>query len=137
MEGKNYLDPEREAFEIFKSLPRDTSIHMLNLVKFKDNATYPADHECADLSWSGKRAYEEYGKSSGPIFASVGGTIIWRGQMDVMLIGPPNQHWDTCFIAQYPNSAAFLEMVTNEEYRKVVVHRQSAVLTSRLIRFSP
>ena len=57
--------------------------------------------------------------------------------MEAMVIGPETQHWDLAFIALYPNSGAFLEMVTDPEYQKAVVNRQAAVLTSRLIRFIP
>ena len=133
----NYIDPKRAAFDLFKSLPRDVPINMLNLLKFNEQAEYSADHPNAAHGWSGKRAYAEYGKTSGPIFARVGGSIIWRGKMEAMVIGPETRHWDSAFIALYPNSGAFLEMVTDPEYQKAVVNRQAAVLTSRLIRFIP
>ena len=42
-----HIDPERAQFDAFKALPRDTPIHMLNLVRFKDRATYPDDHPLA------------------------------------------------------------------------------------------
>lgn len=134
-DGKLYLDPTREAFEAFKALPRDVPINMLNLIRFHDNAQYPDNHPNAAENWSGARAYAEYGKTSGPIFKGVGGTIIWRGTMECMVIGPDDKRWDASFIARYPTSGAFMEMVTNPEYQKAVVNRQAAVLTSRLIRF--
>ncbi len=55
----------------------------------------------------------------------------------VWLIGPEGEKWDAMFVAEYPNSGAFMEMVTDPDYRIAVVNRQAAVLTSRLIRFSP
>jgi uncharacterized protein (DUF1330 family) len=132
-----YIDPTREAFDLFKSLPRDVPINMLNLLKFNEKAQYPAEHTDAAHGWSGRRAYQEYGKTSGPIFQRVSGSIIWRGEMEAMVIGPADRNWDMVFIARYPNSAAFMEMVTDPEYRKAVVNRQAAVMTSRLIRFKP
>jgi hypothetical protein len=39
-----YIDPSRENWQAFKDLPRDTPIHMFNLIKFHDLAQYPADH---------------------------------------------------------------------------------------------
>jgi len=132
-----YIDPTREAFDLFKSLPRDVPINMLNLLNFNEKAQYPAEHTDAAHGWSGRRAYQEYGKTSGPIFQRVGGSIIWRGEMEAMVIGPADRNWDMVFIARYPNSAAFMEMVTDPEYRKAVVNRQAAVMTSRLIRFKP
>jgi uncharacterized protein (DUF1330 family) len=133
----SYIDPSRAAFDLFKSLPRDVPINMLNLLKFNLVAKYPADHPNGAQQWSGERAYQEYGKTSGPIFVRVGGCIIWRGHMEAMVIGPDARHWDSAFIAYYPNSAAFLEMVTDPAYQKAVINRQAAVQTSRLIRFKP
>lgn len=132
-----YVDPSRAAFDLFKSLPRDVPIHMLNLLLFNEVAAYPPEHPHAGLGWSGARAYVEYGKTSGAIFERVGGSIVWRGKMEAMVIGPEGRHWDSAFIARYPNSGAFLEMVTDPDYRLAVVNRQAAVKTSRLIRFNP
>lgn len=132
-----HIDPERAQFDAFKALPRDTVIHMLNLVRFKDHATYPADHPLAGTGLTGAEAYANYGKDSGPIFQRVGGRVIWSGTMEAMLIGPEAEHWDAAFIAEYPNSGAFMEMVTDPVYRQAVVHRQAAVETSRLIRCAP
>ncbi len=132
-----YIDPTREAFDAFKALPRDEPIHMLNLIRYRDLAAYPDGHEHAGKCWSGERAYQEYGKASGPIFQRVGGSIIWRGAMQAMLTGPDDKQWDTAFIARYPHAGAFLEMVTDPDYRIAVINRQAAVLDSRLIRFKP
>lgn len=129
-----FVDPERAQFDAFKALPRDTPIHMLNLVRFKAHATYPSDHPLAAKQLSGAQAYARYGQDSGPIFQRVGGSILWRGAMEAMLIGPSEEYWDAIFVAQYPNSGAFMEMVTDPVYRQAVVHRQAAVESSRLIR---
>ncbi|WP_338466000.1 DUF1330 domain-containing protein [Novosphingobium sp. ZN18A2] len=133
----DYLDPSRENFEIFKSLPRDTPIHMLNLLRYHDEAQYPEGHENAGKGWTGRRAYEEYGKTSGPHFAAVGGKIVWRGTFEATVIGPDDERWDDGFVAYYPDAASFLAMITNPEYQKAVVNRQAAVKTSRLVRFAP
>ena len=128
-----YLDPTREAFDAFKTLPRDEPIHMLNLIKLHKTARYPDGREV-----SGAVAYREYGRLSGPIFQRVGGQIVWRGQAQNMLIGPSDEMWDISFIAVYPHAGAFLDMVTDPDYQGVAVkHRQAAVATSRLIRHSP
>lgn len=132
-----HIDPTRAAFDIFKSLPRDTPINMLNLVRFRDLAAYPDGHDHANKGWSGARAYEEYGTSSAPIFERVGGHIVWRGQFETLLTGPADEHWDAAFIASYPNAGAFLAMVTDPDYKLAVINRQAAVATSRLIRFAP
>ncbi|RDV06914.1 DUF1330 domain-containing protein [Sphingorhabdus pulchriflava] len=137
MSAEAHVDPTREAFNAFKALPRDVPIQMLNLIRYRDLAAYPEGHENAAKGWTGERAYQEYGKTSGPIFQRVGGSVLWRGAFQTVLTGPADEHWDAAFIAQYPNAGAFLEMVTDPDYRLAVVNRQAAVQTSRLIRFAP
>lgn len=132
-----HIDPERAQFDAFKALPRDQPIHMLNLVRFKDKADYPADHPLAAQNLTGAEAYGHYGADSGPVFQRVDGRIVWRGTMEAMVIGPDAEHWDAIFVAEYPGSGAFMEMVTDPVYRQAVVHRQAAVETSRLIRCDP
>jgi uncharacterized protein (DUF1330 family) len=132
----HYIDPDREQFDYFKNLNRDTPIFMLNQVKFRAQACYPEDHQLAGSRISGAEAYRLYGEESGPIFQRVGGSIFWRGRFEAVLTGPKDESWDAVFIARYPNAHAFLEMVTDANYRLAVVHRQAAVETSRLIRLA-
>ena len=129
-----HIDPTRAAFDAFKALPRDQPIWMLNLVRFRDVADYPAGHPLHGQRMSGADAYRHYGEDSGPIFARLGGSVVWRGAMQLMLTGPTDEQWDTIFIAHYPTAGAFLAMVTDPDYREAVKHRQAAVLTSRLVR---
>ncbi len=126
-----FIDPSREQFDAFKALDRDVPILMLNLIRFNLHAHYEDGTTC-----SGRAAYATYGQRSGPIFKRVGGKIIWRGNFDLMLIGPTDMLWDLGFVARYPNAGAFMEMVTDEDYRRAVIHRQAAVADSRLMRFS-
>ncbi|WP_440958319.1 DUF1330 domain-containing protein [Oceanicaulis sp. LC35] len=128
-----HIDPEREAFKLFKELPRDEPIQMLNLLRLRETAAYPDGRQV-----SGFEAYKTYGQTSGPIFKRVGGTIVWRGAPKLTLIGPADESWHLSFVAAYPNAAAFLEMVTDPVYQtEAVPHRQAGVLDSRLIRHAP
>ncbi|MCT2558183.1 DUF1330 domain-containing protein [Tsuneonella sp. YG55] len=132
-----YIDPSRANFDVFKSLPRDTPIHMLNLLRYRDEAEYPDGHPNAQKGWSGRRAYEEYGRTSGPIFRRVGGTLVWRGVFETVVTGPDAMTWDDGFIAAYPNAAAFFEMIMDPAYQQAVVNRTAALADSRLVRFAP
>lgn len=134
---QGFIDPSRANFDAFKALPRDEPIHMLNLLTYRDVAAYPAGHEHAGKRWSGRRAYEEYGRISGPIFRRVGGGIVWRGAFQCMVTGPDGLGWDDGFVAQYPSAAAFLEMVKDPDYQQAVVNRTAALIDSRLVRFAP
>nr|WP_232796531.1 DUF1330 domain-containing protein [Roseovarius salinarum] len=132
-----HVDPARAQFDRFKAMERDRPVEMLNLVRLRETAAYPADHALAVAGLSGAEAYARYGAETAPILDRLGITILWRGGFEGVLIGPPNEHWDHLFIARYPTAHAFLEMVTDPAYRTAVVHRQAAVSTSRLIRCRP
>ena len=132
-----HIDPDRAQFEAFKALDRDHPIEMLNLVRFRAKADYPAAHDLAGAGLSGAEAYRRYGAETAPIIARLGAAIIWRGKFQTTLIGPQGEAWDEMFIARYPSAHAFLEMVTDPAYRAAVIHRQAAVADSRLIRTAP
>lgn len=134
---ESHVDPTRAQFDAFKNLDRDHPIEMLNLVRFRAEAAYPADHALANAGLSGAEAYTNYGRDSGPVLSKVGGHILWRGTFETTLIGPADEHWDAAFIARYPSAHAFLAMVSDPDYKIAVVHRQAAVLTSRLLRHAP
>jgi len=127
-----FIDPTRETFAAFRANDRQGPIQMLNLVRLRERAAYP-DGRAA----TGAEAYAAYGRESEPVFSRLGGSILWRGRFELMLIGPPEERWDLCFIAQYPGVAAFVEMIRDPAYREAVKHRQAAVEDSRLIRLRP
>ena len=104
---------------------------MLNLVKVHKEVKYPNGEVV-----SGVEAYKRYGRLSLPIFENLGGKIIWRGEMLFPLIGPSEEKWDFCFIAEYPSPGAFVSMVKDPDYREAMKHRQLAVQDSRLIRMA-
>jgi uncharacterized protein (DUF1330 family) len=132
-----HVDPDREAWEVFKSLPRDTPIHMLNLIKLKPLAEYPADHPDRDDGRTGREAYAEYGRTTREILKRLASRIVWSGRPEVVVTGPASESWDLAFIAEYPSADAFIEMVRDPAYREFVKHRTAAVADSRLIRLAP
>ena len=127
-----HIDPTKETFAAFRADDRPGAIHMLNLVRLRARAAYPDGREA-----TGAEAYAAYGRESLPVFTKVGGSIVWRGRFELMLIGPEDERWDLCFIAEYPSVAAFVAMIRDPVYREAVKHRQAAVEDSRLIRLAP
>jgi uncharacterized protein (DUF1330 family) len=132
-----YIDPDREAWDVFKSLPRDQPIQMLNLVKLKPKAEYPAGHPDHGKDLSGLDAYRAYGRTTAHIFKRLGGRQVWAGKPQVMVTGPGAEAWDIAFIAEYPTAEAFIAMVRDPDYRDLVQHRTAGVADSRLLRLEP
>jgi uncharacterized protein (DUF1330 family) len=127
-----HIDPTKQAFAEFRANDRQGPIHMLNLVRLHAQARYPDLRQV-----TGAEAYTAYGRESRPVFTRLGGRIVWQGKFELMLIGPADERWDRCFIAEYPSVSAFVEMIRDPVYRQAVKHRQAAVEDSRLIRLAP
>lgn len=106
-------------------------MHLLNLIRLRERADYP-DGRIA----TGTEAYRTYGNLSGPILARLGVKIVWEGRFENMLIGPDEERWDLSFVAEYPNLAAFNEILRDPVYREAATHRKAAAEDSRLIRLA-
>ena len=89
----HYIDPTKESFAVFRDMAREGPVHMLNLIRLRENADY-GDGTIA----TGAEAYAAYGRESAPVFRDLGGRIVWAGQPEMMLIGPEDEGWDIAFI---------------------------------------
>ncbi len=81
-----YVGFDRDTYKSFKNLKDSRRLHMLNLIKLKEEAIYPDG-----IITTGFEAYMRYGKESEPVFKRLGGSIIWRGDMLIGLIGPDDE----------------------------------------------
>ena len=124
--------PTEAQITAMAKLPDDGPIQMLNLIRLRDKAVYKDGTDA-----TGAQAYATYGRKSGPIFARLGGRIVWSGAPKLVLIGPEDERWDVAFIAEYPSASAFFALINDPEYKANVHHRQAAVEDSRLIRLAP
>lgn len=132
------VNPTREQMAQMRAGAEEAGpIHMINLLRFKERAEYPADHANANQGLSGKAAYRNYMAETEHHLAKVGGKVVWRGAPDLMLIGPAGEHWDFAMVVEYPSVAAMLQMLGDPAYQKSAVHRTAGVDDSRLIRCKP
>ncbi|MFN3468436.1 MAG: DUF1330 domain-containing protein [Novosphingobium sp.] len=132
---RTYIDPSRENFEVFKALPRDTPLHMLNLVRFRDIAAYPEGHANHGRGLSGAEAYALYLEAVQALLEGSGAGLVWRAPMECVVTGPAGE-WDEAFVMGYPDAGSFFAMLKNESYvQDILPHRTAAVADSRLIRF--
>ncbi len=128
----SYIDPTKEAFAAFRENDREGPVQTLTVIRLRERAAYPDGRQA-----TGAEAYAAYSRESRPVFARLGGWIVWQGKFEQMLIGPSEERWDICFIAEYPSVAAFVEMLRDPVYREAVKHRRAAVEECRLIRLAP
>lgn len=99
-------------------------IYMLNLLKFKDKAEYKDGRE---TNLSGKEAYAIYGKEVIKQLAKVGGSWTFGGNVKDITVGEIDELWDQVAIAMYPSRRAMFDMVMDEEYLEIHVHREAGL----------
>lgn len=130
------LNPTPEQLSVFAdSMPADTPILMLNLLRFASAANYPPGSEHS--SCSGREAYARYSRTALAKVLGVGGEVQTLATAHVALIAPADEHWDDLLLVRYPSKAAFLGMLADPEYRAATVHRSAALADSRLIGCTP
>lgn len=121
---QSYLEINQEQFKAFAQLPMDTSVVMMNLLKFKD--TVP------ETGLSGAESYKGYMKAATPFFANANAEVVYMGKPHTMLIGPEDERlWDKVLLIKYNSIVDFLGMVQAEGYPAHL--RKHALEDSRLI----
>jgi len=120
MEVKNAVMPNDQQMAGFLEEGKDQPIYMVNLLKFKDKATYPDKRE-TDLT--GEEAYAIYGQEVRKHLEKVGAKPIFSGKVSRLMLGEVEDLWDTVAIAMYPNRIAMLDMLSDPEYIKSAQHR--------------
>ena len=124
MNVTNLVHPSPEQAKAFFSGAEDGPMCMVNLLKFKDKATY-ADGSEPELS--GRDAYLRYGAGVQACLAAVGGKARFSGMVTDLMLGEVEELWDMVAIAEYPSRAAMLKMVQSPEYQAITKHRDAGL----------
>lgn len=125
------IDPTRASLALLRELPQDGPIVMLNLLRYRAQADYPAATEAAPCS--GREAYRRYSRLAQAHVAAVGGELLWLGAVQAQVIAPAEERWDDVMLVRYPSVAAFLQMLAAPDYQAATVHRTAALEDSRLM----
>ncbi|HEV2611834.1 MAG TPA: DUF1330 domain-containing protein [Noviherbaspirillum sp.] len=126
------VDPTSDSVkQLVAKVPSDVPVVMLNLLRFRDQAVYPADK--AEPARTGREAYAEYGRQIQPHLDRVGGKVIWQGEGKHAFIAPPDESWDEVLLVQYPSRDAFLSMLMSPDYQAITFHRTAALEDARLV----
>jgi len=126
------IEPTPEALlDLARRVPDGQPIVMINLLRFREWADYPAGMKSEKLT--GRQAYDRYGRHVLPFLTAVRARPIWRGQASCMVIAPAGERWDEAILVEYPSRSAFERMITNPEYQAGLVHRTAGLEDTRLI----
>lgn len=104
------LEPSPEQFAALAARPADQPVVMINLLKFRADG--------------GRESYARYAQEVVPHLQRVGGTVRYSGGSPSQVIGDGEKPWwDAILVVEYPSPAAFIDMVTNEEYLTIHHYR--------------
>jgi uncharacterized protein (DUF1330 family) len=126
-------DPARFLDQI-AAVPGGVPVTMLNLLRFRERASYDDAGDAGLEPCSGREAYEQrYGACAFEHVTRVGGEVLWGGEAAGSLIAPEGEEWDTALLVRYPSIEAFTEMIGDPDYTACSRHRRAALADSRLI----
>jgi uncharacterized protein (DUF1330 family) len=95
--------------EGLKGLEQQGPVVMVNLMRFHARSL--------DGDGSGWDAYLRYSALTVPMIKARGGTLLWTGDAKAVALGQPHGHqWDYLALVYYPSVAAFVDMMTSEDY---------------------
>lgn len=128
----NAIDPTPEQIKAFLGGSAEGKpVFMLNLLKFKDKATY---NDGEDVS--GATAYGRYAKGFAKMLVELkieGTETVYSGQIQNFLIGGGEGEWDSVAIVRYPDAKTMFETVSSDAYRKIHYHRKAGLAGQLLI----
>ena len=104
---------------------------MLNLLKYKASAGDGG-------GGTGEEAYSRYAQQAIRMVQEQGGSVLWLGRPDQVLIGDPDADaWDAVALVRYPSRKHFLDMVTQPTYQEAHTHREGGLERTVLLAMTP
>ncbi|MEL7482503.1 MAG: DUF1330 domain-containing protein [Pseudomonadota bacterium] len=125
------ITPTPEQTAGFLGRDQDASIVMVNLLKFKETATYAEGTAEFNETLSGAEAYMRYGVEVAKILASIGAKQLFAGTLPHFMIGDGD--WDMVALVRYPSRAAMIAMTQSDAYQAIHHHREAGLAHQDLI----
>ena len=121
------IRPRPEQIQELLQGSADTPVVMVNLLRFKEEATEP------DVGLSGAEAYNRYGRQMIQWVESQGGRLIWSGRVDSWVIGDTEERFDMIALVEYPSRQAFTRIAGDPRVAEYSVHRTAGLEMQWLI----
>ena len=113
-----------EALAQVVAAGQDGPFSMVNIIKYKRQADYPAEMNAPKRT--GREAYAEYGAVVGPMIMALGGSIAFREDVALGFVG--DEDADEVIIIHYPSRQAYLDMFHSAAYQQAIVHRKAGLV---------
>lgn len=102
----------------------DGPVWMLNLMRYRDLADYPAGHPDAGRGLSGREADDRYAPLE--ILGDLGAAVVLFGEVTAQPSG--DEAWERVAIVRYPTMRSFLEMQDRPDFVASHVHKDAGML---------
>ena len=94
-----------------EKLDLQAPVVMVNLMRFRERSL--------DGDGSGWDAYVRYSALAVPMIKARGGTLLWTGDARTVALGRQDgNQWDYLALVYYPTVAAFIDMMTSDDYEQ-------------------
>lgn len=129
------IDPTADQVRALRDTGRDGPVVMLNLLKFRGVADYPAD--AGEAACTGREAYARYQHAFTVTVGAISqAEVLCEGPVEQVFIGmagTPETDWDAALIVRYPSRQHFLAMMAAPAYRAALVHRYAGLARTVLL----
>jgi len=109
----------------------DGPVWMVNLMKFRDMATYADGRESAI---SGRQADDEYAPLAS--LAAVGAEVVFFGDVEDQFLGD-EPRWDRIGVVKYPTRRAFIDMQSRPDFKERHAHKEAGMQETIVIGTRP
>ncbi|HZR79544.1 MAG TPA: DUF1330 domain-containing protein [Candidatus Binatia bacterium] len=115
------LYPTPSQMQALLSGPDDEPVVMLNLLRFKPEASEP------DEGATGEEAYGCYSAAMLEFIGARGARVLWTGRVVGQVIGSGAEGFHTIALVEYPSRRAFFEIASHPHVRDIGVHRAAGL----------
>ena len=125
-------DPSEEQLQNLLSGDLEGPFHFVNLLRFKEIANYPSEHELASQQLSGAEAYDKYGVVAIEQVTKRGGRLVTLNHVEKQVVGA-SRDWHRVATMEYRNIKAFIDMLMDPEYQAALVHREAGLEATEVL----
>jgi uncharacterized protein (DUF1330 family) len=123
MKVENQVHADPENVQSFLA-GEDAPVVMVNLLKFKEKASY-ADGRETELT--GEQAYQLYASEMRKLVEGAGGRFLFGGEVESLLLGEVEELWDMVGLVEYPTPKSLVQIASSPDFAKIETHREAGL----------
>jgi len=124
--GPGGINPDESQLVALIHSGHQGPVQMVNLLAFRECASYPSGHELAAAGLTGAQAYARYGAMALEQIDRRAGKLILYNDVHQVLIGR-TRPWDQILVIEFPEKGAFVDMIRDRDYQASLVHRDAGL----------